>query len=415
MDKEKLLLIESEMISAKGHFLDYLIETSNYFKNKKNIIWFLNKNFKSKNLYLPEFCNIKKILYSNNFKRKENKFFYYLEEILLFIKNFYDILYFIKFFFHNKKKLINFLSALIRNYLIIPRYFKSFYMEFLKLGLSSNDSIFFQSARRKDIALVFFLSSIEHYNLPKIHLRVFLPPNNRFKDFYFYLNKIKHLLENKIFVYTEDGFKKELLSQKVGTNNLINTTTPIFTFNNRNYTKKHFVGFIGEARLNKGFDKIPSYISKFANLDNNVNFIIQFSKTDKSTEPTKKILYQMQSQFKNIDIIEKYCDYAEYRDILKKITIMPFIYDKIHMNNTNSGIFYSCIANEIITIIPTECDYLKKILSPNSFEEANEIEEFVNQTSKIIQNYSIYLDNAKKSSKKLMSITDNGSIIRNIG
>ena len=30
-----LLLVESEMTRAKGHFLDYLIETSNYFKKKK--------------------------------------------------------------------------------------------------------------------------------------------------------------------------------------------------------------------------------------------------------------------------------------------------------------------------------------------------------------------------------------------
>ena len=178
---------------------------------------------------------------------------------------------------------------------------------------------------------------------------------------------------------------------------------------NKNFFKYYLKNILKVSTNDDNFDYTITII------DNNVNFIIQFSKTDKSTEPTKKILYQMQSQFKNIDIIEKYCDYAEYRDILKKITIMPFIYDKIHMNNTNSGIFYSCIANEIITIIPTECDYLKKILSPNSFEEANEIEEFVNHTSKIIQNYSIYLDNAKKSSKKLMSITDNGSIIRNIG
>ena len=72
-----LLLIESEMIKAKGHFLDYLIETSNYFKRDKKITWFLNKNFVSQNLYLPEYCDIKKIINSNKFKRKKNKFLYF--------------------------------------------------------------------------------------------------------------------------------------------------------------------------------------------------------------------------------------------------------------------------------------------------------------------------------------------------
>ena len=86
---KKLLLIESEMLKAKGHFLDYLIETSNYFKKTKSIFWFLNKDFDSDNLYLPEYCNIKKIIKSNRFKRKKNKFYYFTEEIFHFLKNFY--------------------------------------------------------------------------------------------------------------------------------------------------------------------------------------------------------------------------------------------------------------------------------------------------------------------------------------
>ncbi|MBT4478044.1 MAG: hypothetical protein HOC66_01415, partial [Flavobacteriales bacterium] len=81
--------------------------------------------------------------------------------------------------------------------------------------LSSNDNILFQSCRRKDIALVYFLSNIEKNNLPKIHLRIFLPPNKRFKDFYFYLNKVYNFLQKKIFIYTEDGYKKDLISKEI--------------------------------------------------------------------------------------------------------------------------------------------------------------------------------------------------------
>ena len=44
----KLLLVESEMSKPQGHFLDYLIETSIYFKSKRKIIWFLNKNLMKK-------------------------------------------------------------------------------------------------------------------------------------------------------------------------------------------------------------------------------------------------------------------------------------------------------------------------------------------------------------------------------
>ena len=77
MHKNNLLLVESEMTKAKGHFLDYLIETSNYFKSKHNITWFLNINFDHQNLYLPEYCNIKRIISSNYYKRKINKLFYF--------------------------------------------------------------------------------------------------------------------------------------------------------------------------------------------------------------------------------------------------------------------------------------------------------------------------------------------------
>ena len=89
-----LLLVESEMVKAKGHFLDYLIETSNYFKNNKKITWFLNNGFDSQNLYLPKFCDIRKIINSNKFKKKKNKFLYFIEEIFFFILNFYHIVFF---------------------------------------------------------------------------------------------------------------------------------------------------------------------------------------------------------------------------------------------------------------------------------------------------------------------------------
>ena len=87
--KKKLILIEAEMTRAKGHFLDYLIETSNYFKENNDIIWFLNKKFKSQNLYIPNYCNIKKIFISNYFKRKKINYFiclkrfYYLLQIFI--------------------------------------------------------------------------------------------------------------------------------------------------------------------------------------------------------------------------------------------------------------------------------------------------------------------------------------------
>ena len=414
-NNRNLLLVESEMVKAKGHFLDYLIETSNYFKINKKITWFLNRNFDSQNLYLPDFCDIKKIIISNKFKRKSNKFLYVLEEILFFILNFYHILFFSFYFINQINKLFLFYKCLFGNYFIVPRYFKSFYLEYVKLNFNQNDDIFFQSCRRKDVALAYFLSTIEKNNLPKIHLRVFLPPNKRFKDFYFYLKKLKNNMQHKIFLYTEDGYKKDLMSNEMGDPNLVNITTPIFNFYNRSInTKKHVIGFIGEARANKGFNKIPKLIEILNQQNKNFEFLIQFSGTDNETKSTSKILFDLSKKNNNIKIINKYCDYQEYRSILKKITIMPFMYDSEHMNNTNSGIIYSCISNEIIPIIPNNCDYLKKILIDNSFLESSNLESFAKNIIEIFENYEEFLTNAKKTSLKLTNIIDNGSIVFNI-
>ena len=99
---KKLLLVESEMTRAKGHFLDYLIETSHFFKKNNEVIWFLNKNFNYENLYLPSFCKIKKIISSNKIKRKKNKFLYFIEEVFFFSKIY--LIYFILFFIFLIKK-----------------------------------------------------------------------------------------------------------------------------------------------------------------------------------------------------------------------------------------------------------------------------------------------------------------------
>ena len=63
MSKNKLILIEPEMIEPKGHFLNNLIDITKFFKHKFKIYWILNKkdemqsgypqkiNTKFKNLY----------------------------------------------------------------------------------------------------------------------------------------------------------------------------------------------------------------------------------------------------------------------------------------------------------------------------------------------------------------------------
>ena len=412
--KKKLLLVEGEMIEPRGHFLDYLIETSNYFKETRNIFWFLNKSFDSQDSYLPEYCNIRRVIKSNQFKKKSNKFYYLINEIFYFLKNFIDIFYFLYLFKNNKQKLFSFIKCLFFNYFIVPRYFKSFYLNYIKLNFNSSDDIIFQSCRRKDMALIFFIFNIEKFRLPKIHIRIFHLPKRRFKDFYFYFNKIKDGAKKNIFLYTEEGKKKNSLMNELSSENLVNVTKPIFSFYNRRLSlTNHTIGFIGEARVNKGFNEIPKFIETIKKYNKDINFIIQFSNSDDQTKKTVSLLHALSLKYKNIQIVHKYCDYDEYRKILQKITIMPLLYD-LEQIRLGSGVLYSCVSHEIIPIIPINSDYLKEILSPNSYLEANDINSFVNNSLTIIKDYKNFLSCAKYSSKSLSRSIQDDFLINNI-
>ena len=94
MKKNKLVLIESEMLGPKGHFLDNLIETTKTFENKNKIYWLINKRFNQEGTYVPKNIKIIKSISSNLFKRKKNKLLYVLEEIFIFLKNLFEIMFF---------------------------------------------------------------------------------------------------------------------------------------------------------------------------------------------------------------------------------------------------------------------------------------------------------------------------------
>lgn len=87
--KNKLIVVEAEMIEPKGHFLNNLIDISKFFEKKLNIYWFLNKNFHAEGTFIPKGPTVIKAIRSNKFKRKKNKLIYILEEIYFFFMIFF--------------------------------------------------------------------------------------------------------------------------------------------------------------------------------------------------------------------------------------------------------------------------------------------------------------------------------------
>ena len=418
MTKNKLILVESEMIEPKGHFLNNLIDASKFFSKKFKIYWILNNKFDDQGTYIPKEIKKKFSISTNRFKRKNNKTLYIFEEILLFLINFFYTFFFL-FYFTQNKKLLLYLYALKSNYFIIPKYFKSFYFTYKKLGLTRKDHILFPTGRRKDLALINFLSKIDIYH-PKFHFRMSIPEKNRFKGFFYYLKQIDHNLKNRnIFIYIwRDNFKsflKNTLNKKgIYKTDLMFSYNPNLNFKRKLKNTSHVIGYLGHARKERGFHYLPKLIKLLEKKNNKFKYLIQFSKINKDLISTRKDLYKLCIKNKRIKLIDKYSDHNEFIKHLKKIDIMPILHDPNEINNITSGTAYSCVPYEIPTILPYGTSYMSSINKFKSFEKAKNIENMANKIIKISKNYKYYLKNAKLNSKLLTRIIDNDPLVKNL-
>ena len=245
--KQKIIFFEPEITGGRGHHLDNLIESSIYFKKKK-IIWFINNQFKKKKLFIPKFINEYSVIDSYKSKTTIKKIIKFFLEILILFKLFY--------LFHRNNKLKNYLIALKKNFFTVPEYFFSFYNTYKKIELNSNDFIIVQSCRPKDIELLHFLNIIEH-STPTFILRVLYPPKRKkSKNFYYFAENLKKTKKN-FYVFTEVNSINKLI-RKNSTILKPKNFSQIYCFFNRKFKKEINIGFLGESRIDKGFNKIPN-------------------------------------------------------------------------------------------------------------------------------------------------------------
>ncbi len=410
--KKKLVLVETEMKSPKGHYLDNLIETTKLFEKKFHVSWIVNNEYKNKNTFVPKNVNIYKSISGNKYKRKDEKILYLFEELFLIFINFFQILYF-SLFFLLKGNFLNFWEALVANFFIIPRYFYSFHKKYINLNLTENDHVFFQTARRKDIELVYFLTMIDN-NHPKFHIRVFLPPKKKFRGFFYYLKLLdQNLINKKVFIYVfSQSILTRLLKNTISKKGIYLSYIP-WSFYERKYNKKmHVIGYAGNARHTRGFHLLPKLI-RMVNKNKSFKFLIQFSNISKDLIYIRNDLLKLSKQFENIRIIEKYCDYYEFRSILKKIDIMPILNTAEEINKS-SGTMYSCLTHEIPCVVPYGISFMKTINTYQSYEKAKNLNQYSKNIIKISNNYKFYLNNIKRNSKILKNILTNDYLKKNI-
>ena len=415
--KNKLLLLETEMVGPGGHYLDNVIESYYYFRNNLQIQCLLNKKFNPQGTFIPSELQLIKILNSNIFKKEKNKFLYLSFEIFSLLKRFIFTILLIPFFLFNKN-FKNYLNAIISNKFIIPKYFTEVFFFLKKNKYSRNDHIFFQTTRNKHIALANFIARIDD-NLPNIHLRILYTPSSKkkFTGFYYYLDQIKPYLSNKkisLYSLTDKNIKifNDKINSKIG---IFKTNIPWVFYNREKKDNSITVGYMGDARESRGFNLLPDLINKLIDKNENLNFLIQFSKTSSnSTSITSKNLFKMAENNSKIKILKTYLDYADFRNTLQKIDIMPILHNNEEINNGNPSTIYSSITHEIPMVLPQNLNYMKEVMVHKSFEIADNLDGVVTQTLKIANDYNSYLNAAKINSKLLFEIFENDPLKKNI-
>ena len=117
--------------------------------------------------------------------------------------------------------------------------------------------------------------------------------------------------EKKIFLYTEHGYKEELIKNEINNKYLVNVVTPIFSFFERLHANFALtIGFVGQARKDKGFHLLPELILKLEKKKTNLNYLIQFTSANKDTEIHKNQLLSIAKDNPRIKIINKYLDFS---------------------------------------------------------------------------------------------------------
>ena len=394
--QKKIILFEGELSGGKGHHYDFLVENSLYYKEKGEIFWIVNKKFNKEKLFIPDFVKICNII--DTAKRKVNfdNLLFIGTILFLSIKNFFLSYYYLitKFQFNNC-----FFAYFLKSFFTFPKYFSSFCKIFEQVNLNENDIIIFQTSRINEIELAYLLIILKIK--VKLHLRIIqLHRKKKLKKCFEIIKNLnkKNKLSKNIFFYTETDFQKQQI--KKNTNIDVELFSNNLTFSKKEIPVEKFtIGIIGESRFDKGFYKIPELIRKLNKMAiDKLQFIIQINNYPLDLLGTRNEIYALSKEFKNIEIVNGYINFFEYRNLLKRINIMPLLHDLDQLKYCGSGIVFASIVNEIPIVIPQNALYVKKFFEFESFLEANDLIDYSKKIVHIIDNFNHFLELAKKQS-----------------
>ena len=403
-NKKKIIFIEPHMDGPRGHHMDSLIAKSVALRKYGKICWIVSNKYKQRQADIPKHVKIinvldtaKRGIFFFNIKNTVNTFFLILKNFFLSAVIIFQLL---------RRREFSWIYPFFYNFCSFPKYLPSIFSSFENLQVNQNDQIIFNSCSDlNDYELAFFLYFYKK-NPPAFHMLIRSLPKfqkKKIKTPIYFLKKInineKNNFKKKFFLYAETEKNKSIIFKNYRI--AINLFHDCYFFSTKTrVTKKINIGFFGEARANKGFEKYLSLIKEGHKLDNGLNFTIQFSSVPNEFVGTKKEILKYIKKNKTVKCIPKYISYTKYRKFLTTIDIAPIMYDHALLDQVGSGVVFSCIANEIPMIIPSNSS-IKKKFKHNCYLEAVDIKDYAKKIIEIQKNYTYFLQESKKEAKYL--------------
>jgi hypothetical protein len=172
------------------------------------------------------------------------------------------------------------------------------------------------------------------------------------KKYFLILNKVIdndriYLLTDsfKIKKYLEKEIKKKICLINIPVN--INNKKKNRSTNKKK--KKFIISYLGDARLEKGFFSIPSFIKKL-NLNKRYQFIIQANTNGYDLDLYNKTV-SILKRIKNVKLLERQLDENQYLKVLFESDIIFLPYKSEFYQYRTSSIFYEGIYAEKIVIV----------------------------------------------------------------
>lgn len=363
MIKKKLVVIDYLFKNFQGHHFNYNLEIYKRYKKNFELKFYVHKNIDDK---IKRIFNGKIVNYFDYDYKKKNYLSYFISNLkkilpkkillnkeLLSFKSYKVILLIINFFFKRK---------IIKNELIIN------FKKILKLYSDSN-FLFHTIDTKTFVELCIELN--QFYTNNKIIIVYRRDPRELENSF----NIVKRLIDQKKIVLLTDSKKiKNFFKEKKINTQLINIPIIIKKKNFFNPKKKFKLGYLGDARHEKGFFNLPKLVKKIDT--NKYPLLIQSNSNGYDLNNYRTAMRKLK-KINNVHFVNESLSEEKYKNIFKSLDLIIIPYIQDYYLYRTSGIFFESIYSEIPAIVTQNTwmssFYKNKILKRLILSEKNEI------------------------------------------